>query len=62
MKKKVKQVKHKTTVDGLKTTLHTKPVASLPIYKCKNPKCGHQWMPRTNMPLVCPRCHRPWAG
>ena len=66
MKKKVirrvakpKGKAHKTTVDGLRSTLHLKPVISLPRYKCK--KCKHEWLPRTNEPMVCPRCHSPFS-
>jgi hypothetical protein len=61
-KKVTKKLKHKTTVDGVKTDLHIKPVASLPRYQCKNPKCKHSWIPRINQPMVCPRCHRNFAG
>jgi rubrerythrin len=61
-KKAVKSIKpkYKTSVDGLKSVLKAKPVMSLPRYKCK--KCGHEWIPRTNEPMVCPRCHRAFAG
>jgi hypothetical protein len=63
-----KVIKHKTVrhkkdgVGVVKSTLHKTPVASLPRYKCKNPKCRHEWLPRTNRPIVCPHCHTPWSA
>lgn len=24
--------------------------------KCNSPKCGHQWQPIVQDPVVCPRC------
>jgi len=60
--KKTPKLKHKTTVDGIKTDLRKGPIKVLPRYQCKNPKCKHSWIPRTNEPMVCPRCHRPFMG
>lgn len=26
------------------------------IARCGNPRCDHQWMPRSNKPLKCSQC------
>ena len=28
----------------------------LPVLVCRNPKCGHEWIPRVAAPKVCPWC------
>ena len=28
----------------------------LPVLVCRNPKCGHEWVPRVAAPKVCPWC------
>jgi len=30
----------------------------LPKYKCK--RCGYIWIPRTDNPVVCPKCKNPY--
>ncbi len=37
-------------------TLWHREVQRLPMYKCC--WCGAEWLPRKNMPKVCPTCHR----
>lgn len=32
----------------------------LKIHTLKCSKCGHEWHPRMNDPIVCPKCHRRW--
>ena len=28
----------------------------MPIAKVKCPKCGHEWIPKVEFPVQCPRC------
>ena len=29
---------------------------------CPRPNCGYQWLPRTETPKVCPKCHNRIPG
>lgn len=54
--KGAKKKDQKRGIPVVKTKLYEKPISLLPKYKCR--ACGHEWIPRTNQPLVCPVCHR----
>jgi hypothetical protein len=40
----------------VRTMMMPSPAEVLPMYECKF--CGNQWIPRKNVPKVCPGCHR----
>lgn len=46
----------------VRTMMMPNPAEVLPMYECKF--CGNQWIPRKNVPKVCPSCHRKrwWTG
>lgn len=46
----------------VRTMLMPSPSEVLPMYSCRF--CGNQWIPRKNVPKVCPGCHRRhwWTG
>jgi hypothetical protein len=46
----------------VRTYLTPSPSEALPMYRCRF--CGNEWIPRKNVPKVCPACHRRkwWTG
>lgn len=38
--------------------IETKDIPKLPTLKCQ--RCGNTWIPRTENPKNCPKCHSPY--